>query len=161
MTTPLRARVDPFARALGFYTAYRIDPAEHIRTIDKQVGPVAADFRRLGYRDVPAIAGIPLEAAKEHPANDDQYHRVSLRRRPLKHPTAAEGTPLTSERPQHCQYHVHLFQTDAGTELYSHYELRPDLGRLTGETVSDWINRLETHFQPAYGETYLRGVSDL
>jgi len=41
--------------------------------------------------------------------------------------------------------------------IATHYELRPDLRKLAGETHGDRVARLRTHYRPMWGDDYVRG----
>lgn len=156
MPTPwtlARAAVDPLARRLGYYTAYPLGQAEHVGALGN--GFTLADARTCLRQN--AYEPQALSAAKRHPQTD-ALHDLSYRRVPTRHPPEALGSTLEARyAPRECQYHTHVWQTDnGGPVFYSHYEARPDLFRPAVD-----VGRLRTHYRPEYGETYLRGVTDL
>jgi len=53
------------------------------------------------------------------------------------------------------QFHVHLWHRDGRVEVFSHYELRPDVFRPTFD-----LERLREHYRPAWGKTYHPGVGE-
>jgi len=155
--THLRAAVDPLVRPYHLYTAYPLTDAEHIGTV---AGESIRDARRaLG------MAGYEpqyLSAAKRHPETG-ALHDLSYRKVPDIHPVfdpivSGGLKPYDAEQ---CQLHVHAFDVPDGVAFYSHYELRPDLRPVAGETIGEAYRRLRTHYRPEYGDTYLRGVTDL
>lgn len=140
--TRLRAALDPLARRYNLYTAYTIGNSEFVGTMDGTVADAREQLRANGY--TPQY----LSAAKRLPGTG-QLHDLSYRHVPETHPSA-----WTDDRfaPSECQYHVHAFATDDAVRLFSHYEVRPDTWRPLA---------LRTHYRPAYGQTYLRGVTNL
>lgn len=154
--TQLRAALDPIARRYNLYTAYRVEWPEHVGTVDGMDVETARWFLDdVGY--VPQF----LSAAKawpesEQPWSNDDLHDLSYRRVPERHPSEAYDTELEYWPSGLCQYHVHVFVRDGVAYFFSHYELRPDFLRPYPS-----IPRLREHYRPTYGETYLRGVTDL
>lgn len=140
--TELRAALDPFTRRFGYYTAYRLHPAEFIGDGVFQHGiPSAARWlRSMGYRP------NWVSAAKRHPETG-QLHDLSYRKIPDSHPPNLDEKRITDFGPAQCQFHVHAFDMGERIEFFSHYETRPIMG---------W-----THYRPEYNSTYLRGVTDL
>jgi len=160
--TRLRAAVDPFTRkTFGLYAAYPLTSQEYIGTVKRADIDALAD---KGYEPE------RLSAAKRHPSSG-RLHVASLRRVPSAHPSAAEGTALASYLSNQCQYHVHAFPTDADGfyDCFSHYELRPDLRPVAGETWSEAFDRMAAHYRPTWDRpyidmnnwSYLRAVTDL
>jgi len=139
----LLRRLHPLASKLGFYTSYELQEAEYIGLSDKR--NIVHWLRNRGYERVPRLLGIPLQATKTHPETGKD-HRWALRK-------------VDDSDPQ-MQYHVHAWQMPLGTEIYSHWELRPDLQRLDCETHSMRKERLQTHYRPIYGRDYVQGKSD-
>ena len=146
--------IDPLLRPFGLYTSYVLD-AELVGTVPVH-GPnifnndplkfartrdVLRHLQSNGYEDSPTVASIPLEAAKIHPEKGT-VHDLSLRK--------------VDPREETNQWHIHIWWTQNGLEIHSHYERRADLERIGSETWSDVKKRLETHYRPAYGRTYIR-----
>lgn len=154
--TLLRAAVDPIARRYNLYTAYRVGWEERIGDVDG----MGADAARWYLQDR-GYEPQYLSAAKAwpdagRPWGDGDLHDLSYRRVPDRHPPRAYGKPLEEWRPADCQYHVHVFVRDGGAVFFSHYELRPDFFSPAFSPA-----RLRAHYRPAYGQSYLRGVTDL
>jgi hypothetical protein len=146
----LLSALDPYARRVGLYTAYRLTEPERLGTVTGSagLGVVVRRLRDAGYEPQ------WLAAAKRHPADDDRIAAGSYRRVPSRHPDV-DARLVDEWRPRDCQFHVHPFPTHDGVDLYGHYELRPDL---LAPRVD--LTRLRTHYRPTWGETYLRGVLD-
>ena len=145
MNLETKAKLDPLARKLGFYTAYELDEREYIGRIDKRLSYVTGYLEQRGYETSPTLFGISLEAAKYHPETGD-VHDASYRK-------------VDSDNP-HKQYHIHLWQGDGDTEIYSHYEYRPDVALVADELPSDAYDRLMTHYRPSYADgEYKMGVA--
>lgn len=143
--TRVRGALDPLARLVGLYTAYKVSDAEYIGSTNRFNGLHGA---RL-YLEIRENEYEPqyLSAAKRHPGTN-QLHDLSYRRIPSKHPPEAIDTEIGNRyRPGQCQFHVHVFAVGDRLQWFSHYETRPSAG-------------LE-HYRPSIGETYLRGVTDL
>lgn len=151
-------RVDAVTRKhLGVYVAYQLHQMEKAGTRWTPRGrqDVVQHLREHGYEY------NVLAAAKRHP-DDDRIDVGSYRRVPNEHPdvTAYDrgGASIVEEwAPEDCQYHVHLFDTEVEglVELYSHYELRPDL---FDPNFSP--SRVRIHYRPTQHENYLYGVTD-
>lgn len=122
---------DPVARRLGTYTAYRLDRAEFVGTLQRDRGTF--DLRDLGYEH------NPLSAAKYHPETDE-LDDSSWRR-------------VDPDDPR-WQWHVHLWENDVEVEAFSHYEYRPDPRLLSGESPSDMTQRLRDHYNPKWDTDY-------
>lgn len=143
----LLVKLDPIARKLGFYSAYELSSEEYlgeIKTIDDDgYGYLKyALTSEMGYEKSPKLMGIRLEAAKISPhwatVHDYSYRKVD------------------PENPR-WQWHIHVWENSAHSEIYSHYEYRPDVTLIDGESVSEAIERLRTHYRPSWGEDYLKG----
>lgn len=154
--TRLRAHLDSVARLFGGYTAYTLSREEYIGSVYLPGGARDAYtfLTKNGYE--PQY----LSAAKRHPETG-ALHELSMRNVPERHPPATVTDDWMADiafhyNPSECQYHVHVFEHDGIVEYFSHYELRPDV---FGPSFS--VGRLREHYRPEYGETYLRGVSDL
>lgn len=139
----LLQQINPLARKVGLYTSYELDPKELIGTA--RAADIEAKFREMGYENPPTMFGIPLSAAKTHPDNQT-VHDLSLRKVDLLRPR--------------WQWHIHVWDRVTEFEVYSHYEMRPDMRLLDGESLTDCRNRLQTHFSPSWDtDEYLRGVA--
>lgn len=149
------AAIDPLARVFGAYTAYTLSASEYVGTIHVADAFDAADvLKSMGYE------ANPLAAAKYHP---DPHHAVDhggYRRVPDEHPDL-DARITRDYAPRQCQYHPHLWPGVDGVEVFSHYEVRPDLHPVASESVASAYNRLKEHYRPDYGETLVRGVTDL
>lgn len=132
----LRAFADPYARKLGFYTAYTLD-GELVKEDLKTVPAVKHYLQLQGFEATPTIGPVPLEAAKRHPETGS-IHEASLRY-------------VDPDDPMY-QYHAHLWEGDTVTEIHSHRELRPDMKRIGEESYRDMRDRLQNHYRP--GDTY-------
>ena len=129
--------VDNYARKIGQYAAYTLSETEYIgRVSDTLLVSFERQLELMSYE----YSG--LAALKYHPetgnADDGSYRKVDP-----ENPT--------------WQWHVHIFKVDGYIEVYSHYEMRPDLTRIESETLSEMYSRLRTHYRPVYNVTYLRG----
>lgn len=136
--------VDSTLRKFGLYAAYRLDSNEYITTTET---PLSLD--EIGYEP------NYLSALKYHPETRDSDNG-SYRKVPDSHPYI--DARITEDwDPVQCQYHVHVFETDEPdvVEVYSHYEVRPDIFSPQID-----IGRLREHYRPERGETYLEGVVD-
>lgn len=151
-------RVDGLAREhLGLYSSYGLRRMEHVGTRWSPRGRQDAVEHLLEH----GYEYNVLAAAKRHP-EDGRIDDGSYRKVPAEHPDLTDydrgGASIVDEwDPADCQYHVHLFDTgsEGVVELYSHYELRPDLFE---PSVSP--TRVRSHYRPSQHETYLFGVSD-
>lgn len=122
---------DRYAQAVGHYAAYRLDEREYVGTVVEiaDAEGVADLLEDYGYE----FSG--LAALKYHPetgAPDD----ASLRK-------------VDPDRPR-WQWHLHLFETADGVEVYSHYEYRPDLRPVAGESLRECFDRLREHYRPTW-----------
>lgn len=151
-------RVDASARRfLGVYAAYQLLERERIGTTWAPRGrqDVIQHLLANGYEY------NVLAAAKRHP-DDGRIDIGSYRRVPEEHPDVddyewGDAGIVEEWEPADCQYHVHLFDTDTAdvVELFSHYELRPDL---FNPDISP--RRVRIHYSPTQHENYLYGVAD-
>lgn len=125
-------RLDPFLRQVGGYTAYQLHEDEFIGvTVDIDD---RASLDELGYE--PSY----LAAAKYHPrtrrTDDGSWRRVD---------------------PENVrwQWHVHRWRRpDGSTELFSHYEYRPDLRPIAGETTDELLQRIRDHYYPRWNNQF-------
>jgi hypothetical protein len=136
--------INPIARRLGGYTAYTLSEREYVGTVEND-SDLQTVLRSRGYGDAPRVLGIRLQATKLHPESGD-VHDWALRK--------------VSPVDESMQYHIHGWQSSAGTEIFSHYEYRPDLAALSGESQSERESRLRTHYRPTWGTDYIRGKRD-
>jgi len=151
------AFIDPFARGLSrplpwtLYTAYPLTTAEYVgRYPDDRLSRAVSRLRDAGY------TANPLAAAKYHPAPHRAVDHGSYRRVPDAHPEGIDARITREYAPNQCHYHCHLWPVTDGVEVYSHYEVRPDI--LRGD-FDPW--RMAEHYRPELNETYLPGVTDL
>lgn len=158
--TRLRLAVDPLVRPV-LYTAYRISHDEYVDAMERQF--TIRDARDWLQQN--AYEPQYLSAAKYLPGPDRRPHELSYRRVPGEHPPEVEGTALEGWRPEQCQYHVHVFNSDdSGPLFFSHYEVRPDFFEPRFN-----VARLHAHYRPTWDRpqvdrsewSYLRGVTDL
>jgi len=132
--------LDRVLRPFGLYAAYALNKAEFV-TFRKET-PASAVSRVLtanGYERL----GL-LSAAKRKPATNI-YDSGSYRR-------------VDPENPRR-QYHVHLFDGLLGTAVYSHYEYRPDLRPVAGESLREMVGRLREHYRPSWGSEWGDGTT--
>ena len=141
----LKKRLNPAAKRFGLYTAYALDSSEYIGYIDSTPHLVAVDLYEDGYEKPPTFAGVELAAAKIHSTEEivDEY---SCRK-------------VDPDNPR-WQWHVHLFKIDDVTEIFSHYEMRPDFKKIDGEDTAEMLGRLQIHYRPEYGTDYYQGKAD-
>lgn len=139
------------------YTSYAVTDEEYLGTHDGSLAETAQALRERGYH-------YQLFAARKQHPERDQRDKGSFARIPEEHPDAADGTALAETTPRECQYHVHLFATDDGTELYGHYEIHPYPHTPTWDLTRPWPRHYrptwDTHDEPRSEWTYLRGVRD-
>lgn len=112
------------------YAQYRLDDAEFVGRLDGDLNDAEAALEEARYT-------YQFFAAKKiHPdrdAADDGSYRC-----------------LNPDDPAR-QWHVHLWETDSGVEVFSHYEYKPEpWGPWEGERVAE-------HYRAEYGETYIEG----
>jgi len=128
------------------YTSYDIGGNEYLGsfggTLDEFIETV--EFRGYHYQLFAA------RKKKNGEKDDGSYARI-----PDEHPSTVENTSLESLNPRTCQYHVHPFVTKDGIDVYGHYEIHP----YPWEPTND-ITRPIRHYNPTYGDTYLKGVVD-
>lgn len=138
---------DRLVRPLGFYTAYSIGDEQLARLDDVDAQIALLSFKIAGFEET------WLAALKYRSTARRSHDYASLRYVPEEHP-AVDARIVDEWEPAECQYHVHLFVVDGALEVYSHYEVRPDLLR-----PSPSIDRLRTHYRPVYGEDYVKGLA--
>jgi hypothetical protein len=166
MKPELLKAIDPYLRRVGLYSAYTLDEKEFVGSVGIDTSNV---FKKLedrrppfvmehdfyntltanGYETSPTFAGITLEAAKIHPKTGD-VHDVSLRK----------VDPENNQKQYHLHYWLESVEEGYEAQLFSHHEYRPDVRILDGETLSEAIERLKTHYRPEWGESYIRGKAD-
>ena len=129
------ARIDPIARYFGGYSAYQLNEAEYIGTATRGLDSI--DLDQYGYDR------NPLAAAKYHPESAE----------------LDDGTWRRIDKKDHrWQWHVHVWENDEQTEIFSHYEYRPDPWLLGNESASDMQQRLRDHYNPRWD--IIHGVDD-
>lgn len=138
----LLERIDPIARKFGLYTSYELSEKEYVG--DANPSTVVETLQEAGYEAPPTFLGVPLAASKTHPETKTT-HDVTLRK-------------INPKRPR-SQWHIHIWFIEDTAEVFSHYEYRPDIEPIAGESWIDMKSRLKTHFKPEWGTDYLRGVS--
>jgi hypothetical protein len=141
----LKKRLNPVAQKAGLYTAYELSLNELVGTYDDVPTGVRNWLFKDGYETAPSIVGVTLTAAKTHPLTDE-VHSYSIRR-------------VDPDNPR-WQWHVHLWYVQGATEIFSHYEMRPDFKKIDGEDTAEMIGRLKIHYRPEYGREYYRGEAD-
>ena len=116
-----------FIEPIGLYAAYELGESEFVGTTDRHLSD--------------SYEYTLLSAVKTHP-DGEQIEDGSYRKVATEHPDV--DARITREyKPAECQYHVHTF----GDEVFSHYELRPDI-----------VGTIREHYRPVWGATYLPGV---
>jgi hypothetical protein len=138
----LLERIDPIARKFGLYTSYELDAKEYIGKANPST--VVQRLQEAGYEAPPTFLGVPLAASKTHPETNTT-HDVTLRKIDPKRPRS--------------QWHIHIWFIEDTAEVFSHYEHRPDIRPIAGESWIDMKTRLKTHYRPIYGDDYLQGVA--
>lgn len=113
----------------SMYAVYQLDEDEYIGTVDADLDETETYLKQNGY-------GYQMLAAKKlHPederSDDGSYRRLD---------------PDDSDK----QWHVHLWNTDDGVEVYSHYEYKPELWGPVDES------RVAEHYRPD-DNTYIEG----
>jgi len=126
---------------VGLYSSYQLSKDEFIGRLERGWKET---LEANGYEPSPTFMGISLEAAKTHPESGEA-HDYSLRK-------------VDPESPR-WHFHAHFWITGHHTAAFSHYEMRPDIAILEGESLSDAKQRLSTHYRPE-GDEYLKGVAD-
>lgn len=121
----LLVSLNPIISQLGMYTAYQLNAAEFVGQAERGT----LEFRASGYER------NPLSAAKLHPETGE-VDQASWRR-------------IDPDNPR-WQWHVHTWTDETTTEVFSHYEYRPDLLILGEETPSEMFDRLEMHYNPKW-----------
>jgi len=149
----------------SLYTAYELSDEEYIGSFGVPVDRVAVKLHKAGYRSLPTVFGILLSAAKRHPETG-KLHDVTRRKVPRSTAEKARTDELTRDTDladydyERLQFHVHLFDTPDGTDVFSHLELRSDLHPVGTEDWSEAIGRLMIHYSPRHGKEYLQGASE-
>jgi len=142
-----RKRIDgPLRELTGgkLYYAYELNKDEYVWSTPADLEAVVEWLTNREYEQSPRLFGIPLEAAKLHHETGN-VHAVSLRRVDPDNPAR--------------QWHVHLFEVDGVVDVYSHYEYRPDMRPINGESVGEAIDRLKQHKRPSWGSEWGNGVT--
>lgn len=133
---------------IGMYSQYRLSENERIGYYDSGLTSLIERLEDLGYEYK------TLSASKLHPKRDIS-DSGSYRRIPEEHPDINEDAKILNWSPKSTQYHVHLFEVDDTIEVFSHYELMPDV-----LTKSVSINRLKTHYRPVWESEYIEGIAE-
>lgn len=145
-------RIDKYSREyLGLYTAYQVTMDEFVFESGESTEKVARGVREIGYEY------NSLSATKKHP-DTEKVDSGSFRRVPQEHPDSLSSKSRLFQEwdAEDCQYHIHIFESDnSGSEIFCHYELRPDLYRPNFS-----INRIRTHYRPEWNETYFPNIHD-
>jgi len=139
----LKKRLNPVAQKYGYYTAYELDAKEFVGDAPNKP-PFHRWFVNAGYESPPKVMGVQLSATKLHP-DTGEVHDFTIRR-------------VDPDNPR-WQWHVHLWYMQGETEIYSHYEMRPDMRRIDGEDKAEMIGRLKIHYRPS-GDEYREGYKD-
>lgn len=114
----------------SMYAQYRLDQEEFVGRIDTDLEDVEAYLEGEGYEYQ------VLAARKLHPEREEADHGSYRCIDP------SDGAK---------QWHVHLWETPDGVELFSHYEYRP-------EPWGPWDrNRVPEHYRAEWGSTYIEG----
>ncbi len=135
--------VDNVARAtINKYRAYELPAREHVGSVDQSVVQVRQHLVELGY-EFGYLSALKYHWEKGAP-DSGSYRRVDP-----AHPR--------------WQWHVHLFELGNTVDVASHYEYRPDLRCVAGETHPERVQRLREHYRPTWdtlqddGATYFLG----
>ena len=127
----LLAATDRIANQFGWYTAYRLSSQEYIGVTQ---GAPASLLDDTEYEPQ------PIAAVKYHPDTgdiDDGSWRL-----------------VDPEHPR-WQWHVHLWEVGSSrTEIYSHYEFRPDPYPIAGESIATMRQRLHDHYHPKWDDRH-------
>lgn len=113
----------------SLYGAYQVDMAEYIGTLDSDLSTAIDYLKQHGY------TYQVLSAEKYHPdtgAADDGSYRLL--------------DPDDTDK----QWHVHLWETDDGVQLFSHYEYKPEFWAPIDES------RVAEHYRPD-SDAYIQG----
>jgi len=147
----LKKRLNPVAQKVGLYTAYALDKTEFVGVV-ADPWKTQAELEQRGYESPPNIMGVQLTAAKTHP-HWDRVHDLTLRR--------------IDPDNRRWQWHIHMWLRGGDNkrqahhyEIFSHYEMRPDFKRIDGEDTAEMLGRLQIHYKPTWGDTYLLGKAD-
>jgi len=118
-------------RTLGKYAAYQLHEREYVGTIDHVdlLEDVVDLLEERGYER------NGLSALKYHPETGE--------------PDDGSFRKVDPDAPR-WQWHVHLFETEHGVEIYSHNEYRPDLRPIAGESIPEAIARCREHYHPTW-----------
>lgn len=152
MNPELLKAIDPIVRKVGLYTSYELHESEFVGEVPYAIPGIQYYLPENGYEKPPTFLGVPLQAAKLHPETGD-VHDWSYRK----------VDPENNRK----QYHIHGWEhnikdpTEKYHEIASHWEYRPDVCRVAGETIGEAIERLRTHFKPDWGTSeYQQGKMD-
>jgi len=137
----LKKRLNPVAQKAGLYLAYELDKDEYVGEIEHGL---AIELPKRGYESPPDVGGVQLTAAKLHPETGE-VHDETLRK-------------VDGNNPR-WQWHIHLWDRMDSYEIFSHYEMCPDMKRIDGEDKAEMIGRLQIHYRPS-GDEYREGYKD-
>lgn len=84
---------------------------------------------------------------------------AALKRNPETGETDDASLRLVDDENPRWQWHVHLFKTGEKTDIYIHYEVRPDPVPIAGESWEDVTDRLDVHYAPV--AVYHRPSADI
>lgn len=113
----------------SMYAVYQLDEEEYIGTVDADLRETIDYLKQCGY-EYQTLAAKKLHPETER-SDDGSYRRLD---------------PDDSDK----QWHVHLWETDDGVEVYSHYEYKPELWGPVDE------HRVAEHYRPD-DNTYIEG----
>jgi hypothetical protein len=130
------------------YTEYGVGKDEYVGTYDGSIDECIHDLYEHGYH-------YQLFAARKTHDSYNTSDRGSYARVPFEHPSDVSNTSLEEMPSRACQYHIHPFVIDGTVELYGHYEIHPYPHIPTID-----FKRPKQHYNPIYGDTYLKGVAD-
>ena len=151
------AKLKPYMR----YTSYGIDEREFLFRYNGSLDEFVQLLNEHGYHYqlFAAIKDVKHVSSKTDLSDTNQTGRIedngSYARIPDEHPSAVTDTALEDISPRECQFHVHPFVKDGHIDVYGHYEIHPYPWTPTLD-----IGRSKRHYNPTYGDTYLKGVVD-
>lgn len=148
----LRSRILPYADIpldkIGLYTQYTLPKKERIGSYTGELDDLIDGLHNVGYEY------NALSASKSHPEKNI-LDVGSYRRIPEEHPDIDINARILDWSPHETQYHIHVFELEENIEIFSHYELIPDV--LTTQLS---VERLRTHYKPAWGSEYILGLAE-
>lgn len=114
----------------SMYTMYQLDAEEYVGTVEMDLSAVTAALKEQGYEYQ------PFSAKKYHPDDDSLADDGSYRL-------------LDPDDPDK-QWHVHLWETVEGVDVFSHYEYKPEF------LTPDDEPRVAEHYRPD-DDSYIQG----